>query len=139
MRYSQRTRQGNLPVSSKPPIQSERRPYGPARRQCQRRSLKIERINDKMSACTPRVETTRLRYAATRQRIGTLQRGHWTQASTQLNQIRTYKRQLNAKRRNGLPEMRSDRAATRGRPATFLQGHWTQTLTWTAQNATYKR
>jgi len=60
--YSQRTRQGNLPVSSKPPIQSERRPYGPARRQGRHGKLKIERINDKSISQTPkRVKTTHLR------------------------------------------------------------------------------
>ena len=69
--YSQRTRQGNLPVSSKPPIQSERRPYGPARRQGRHGKLKIERINDKSISQTPkRVKTTHLRRTRAAQPCG---------------------------------------------------------------------
>jgi len=57
VRYSRRTRTGNLPVSSWPPVQPESCPYGPIRRRQRRRRLKIERINVSQ---TKQVETTYL-------------------------------------------------------------------------------
>jgi len=45
VRYRRRTRVSNLPVSSRPPIQLERHPYGHARHRRRRGRLKIERIN----------------------------------------------------------------------------------------------
>jgi len=57
VRYSRRTRTGNLPVSSWPPVQHERRPYGSIRRRPRHGRLKIERINISQ---TPERETTYL-------------------------------------------------------------------------------
>jgi len=57
VRYSRRRRIENLPVSSRPPIQRERRPYGAIRRRRRRGRLKIERINVSQ---TKQVETTHL-------------------------------------------------------------------------------
>jgi len=57
VRYSRRRRIENLPVSSRPPIQRERRPYGAIRRRRRRGRLKIERINVSQ---TKQRETTHL-------------------------------------------------------------------------------
>jgi len=59
-RYSRRTRLGNSPVSSRPPIQLERRLYGLVRRRRRRGRLKIERINDNRVSQTKQRETTHL-------------------------------------------------------------------------------
>jgi len=56
-RQSRRIQTGNLPVSSVPPIQSERRPHGLIRHRRRRGRLKIERINVSQ---TKQVETTYL-------------------------------------------------------------------------------
>ena len=66
-RYSPRSRQNDLPVSSGPPIQSERRPYGLVRRRRRRGRLKIERINISQ---TKEVETTHLERARATQPPG---------------------------------------------------------------------
>ena len=69
-RQSQRTRNGDSPVSSWPPIQPTDRPYGPARHQLRRSKLKIEQINDKGVSQMPEVETThpqRVRFAQPRE------------------------------------------------------------------------
>ena len=61
MRQSRRIRNGNdLPMSSGPPIQPERCPYGLVRRRRRRGRLKIERINDNRVSQTKQVETTYL-------------------------------------------------------------------------------
>jgi len=57
MRQSRRSRRNDLPVSSRPLIQRERRPYGHVRRRPRRGRLKIERINISQ---TPERETTYL-------------------------------------------------------------------------------
>ena len=62
-RYSSRLRRNNLPVSSWPPIQPERRPYGHVRRRQRRGRLKIERINEDQVSKAQRVETTHLTHA----------------------------------------------------------------------------
>jgi len=73
MRQSPRSRQNNLPVSSRPPIQRERRPYGLVRRRPRRGRLKIERINCNQVSQTPnarrrnRLPRTRVRHATTRE------------------------------------------------------------------------
>jgi len=63
VRYSRRTRTGNLPVSSWPPIQFETRPYGLARRRPRRGRLKIERINGDQVSKAQKVEMTHLAHA----------------------------------------------------------------------------
>ena len=66
-RSSRILRRNDLPVSSRPPIQRERRPYGSVRRRRRRGRLKIERINVSQ---TKEVETTHLRHAHTTQPPG---------------------------------------------------------------------
>jgi len=60
VRYSRRTRTGNLPVSPRPPTDCTRRPYGHVRRRRRRGRLKIERINEDQVSQTPEDETTYL-------------------------------------------------------------------------------
>ena len=65
VRYSRRIRTGNSPVSSQPPIQSARRPYGLVRRRRRRGRLKIERINVRQmkqveSTCLEHTSATQL-------------------------------------------------------------------------------
>jgi len=57
---SRRIQNNDLPVSSWPPVQRERRPYGHVRRRRRRGRLKIERINVSKAQ---RVETTHLAHA----------------------------------------------------------------------------
>jgi len=66
-RYSSRSQRNDLPMSSRPPILSARRPYGLVRRRRRRGRLKIERINISQ---TPRVKTTHLDRACAMQPPG---------------------------------------------------------------------
>jgi len=62
-RYSSRLRRNDLPVSSWPPIQPERRPYGHVRRRRRCGRLKIEQINEDQVSKAQRGETTHLTHA----------------------------------------------------------------------------
>jgi len=70
MRQSPRSRQNNLPVSSRPPIQRERRPYGLVRRRPRHGRLKIEQINCNQVSQTPEDETAYLERACATQPPG---------------------------------------------------------------------
>ena len=69
-RSSRILRRNDLPVSSRPPVQRERRPYGSVRRRRRRGRLKIERINEDQVSQTQQVETTHLRRAHAVQPLG---------------------------------------------------------------------
>jgi len=62
-RQSRKIQTGNLPVSSRPPTDRTRRPYGLARRRPRRGRLKIERINGDQVSKAQKVETTHLAHA----------------------------------------------------------------------------
>ena len=66
-RQSRRTRNGNLPVSSVPPIPHAECPYGHVRRQWRRRRLKVETVTVSKA---PKVETTYLECACATQPCG---------------------------------------------------------------------
>jgi len=69
-RLSRVPRRYDLPMSSRPPVQHERRPYGSIRRRRRRGRLKIERINNNRVSQTKQVETTYLERTNATQPLG---------------------------------------------------------------------